>query len=77
MAPRAAIWGCSKDKKTLFTVSVVQQVIQRDYGVIILDKVQKLTGHSHGQPAIGDPAWPGELDQRISKGLFLPKDSFV
>lgn len=79
MAPRAAVWRCSKDKKTLFTVSVVQQVIHRGYGVIILDEVQNLTGHSHGQPALGDPDWPGELDQMISRALFLLKasDSFV
>ena len=49
------------------------QVAQRVCGDSILGDIQSPAGHSPGQPAEGDPAWPGSMDQAISWGPCQPQ----
>lgn len=59
------------DQKTAFlTESGIKQVTQRDCAVTSLEEAKKMTGGTSGQPTLGDPAWPGGLDQEILNGLF-------
>ena len=56
----------SEHKKILFFLckggQTLEQVSQR--------YIQNLTGHSHRQHTLSDPAWVRELDLLILRGLF-------
>lgn len=75
MTPGSAICACSEQKKTFFTVSVIKQVTQRGCGVVILEEIQPMTGPNLWQLVLGNPAWPGELDQISPDLSFCLKTS--
>jgi len=48
------------------------QVAQGGCGVSFSGNIQDLPGHGPVQPALGDPAWAGELDWVTHRGPFQP-----
>ena len=51
----------------------VEQAAQRDCGVSFSGDIQDLPGHSPVQPAVGDPASAGGLDQMTHRRPFQPR----
>jgi len=50
----------------------LEQASERGCGVSFSGDVQNLPGHGPVQPAVGDPALAGGLDQMIHRGPFQP-----
>lgn len=49
------------------------QDARRGCGDSMLGGIQNPAGHSPGQPAVGDPAWPGSVDQMVFRGPCQPQ----
>ena len=67
-------------RKHFFTVRVTEHWHRLPKQVVespSLGDIQKSSGHSPGQPGLGDPAWAVGLDQVTSRGPFQLCDSVI
>ena len=50
----------------------LEQAVQRGYGISFSRDIQNPPGRGPVQPAVGEPALAGGLDEIVSRGPFQP-----